>query len=76
MTFVYPVLQFHSTFACVFGKLPKFCAMVPESSPALPKVSFQVQLRVPLKPSVHGQALVAGRTIAFPSGLVVGIVIV
>ena len=50
--------------------------MVPESSPVLPKVNFHVQVRVPLKPRVHGHALVAGRTMELPSGLLVGIVIV
>ena len=76
MTFVKPSLQFQATFACVFGKSPKFCAIVPDSSPVVPKESFQVQLRVPLKPRVHGHALVAGSTMELPSGLAVGIVIV
>ena len=49
--------------------------MVPESSPVLPKVNFHVQLRVPLKPRVHGHALVAGSTMELPSGLLVGMVI-
>ena len=49
--------------------------MVPESSPVLPKVNFHVQLRVPLKPRVQGHAFVLGRTIEFPSGFDVGIVI-
>lgn len=49
--------------------------MVPESSPVVPKANFHVQVRVPLKPSVHGHAFVAGRTIVSP-GVVVGTVIV